>query len=631
MLSSKIRNLFQIAIDKAILVSDLGELKSFSGYIDVERCKNPDHGDIAVNIALKLSREAKLAPVKIAQNIVKHLDVIAIGDISIAGPGFINIRLNWDFLESALVEIHQEKDNYGRLSKEARADMEPHRFLVEYVSANPTGNLHLGHGRQAVLGNSLARLLDWAGYDVSSEFYINDAGVQIEKLSLSAQAAIQIQEGHISKESYPEDTYPLDSMLDVLKPEIYKSKLEGYLDAVSLAGDQAKEIAGKLAKSLFLDLQKKVLADIEVHFDTWYSENENLHQVKINDKNKIELICETLTAAKVKQEDVTEDHEAGENAEIGVPLHAHEVSAVYEEDSALWFRAKSFGDERDRVLRKSQGVFTYLAGDIAYHKDKFDRGFDKLINVWGSDHHGQELGIRGAIQAIGYNPDQLELIFIQLVSVKEDGVEKKMSKRKGTIVNVDDLLAEVGKDALRFFLVDSQANNRMVFDLALAQKHDKDNPVYYIQYAHARSASILRNLVSPRINIVDNTEEAAIFEVDELERLLNEDFKTFSANFKKLFSDEYHSEEQLKTIRSLVLELIELPKLVIDAADIRAPYKISVYLKNLASLFHQFYNENRIIGENEEVMKARLSLVAASKIVIKNALSILAISAPEKM
>jgi arginyl-tRNA synthetase len=578
----------------------------------VERCKNPDHGDIAVNIALKLSREAKLAPVKIAQNIVKHLDVVAIGDISIAGPGFINIRLNWDFLESALVEIHQEKDNYGRLSKEARADMEPHRFLVEYVSANPTGNLHLGHGRQAVLGNSLARLLDWAGYDVSSEFYINDAGVQIEKLSLSAQAAIQIQEGHISKETYPEDTYPLASMLDVLKPEIYKSKLEGYLDAVSLAGDQAKEIAGKLAKGLFLDLQKKVLADIEVHFDTWYSENENLHQVKINDKNKIELICETLKAAKVKQEDC-------------------EVSAVYEEDSALWFRAKSFGDERDRVLRKSQGVFTYLAGDIAYHKDKFDRGFDKLINVWGSDHHGQELGIRGAIQAIGYNPDQLELIFIQLVSVKEDGVEKKMSKRKGTIVNVDDLLAEVGKDALRFFLVDSQANNRMVFDLALAQKHDKDNPVYYIQYAHARSASIFRNLVSPRINIVDNTEEAAIFEVDELERLLNEDFKTFSGNFKKLFSDEYHSAEQLKTIRSLVLELIELPKLVIDAADIRAPYKISVYLKNLASLFHQFYNENRIIGENEEVMKARLSLVAASKIVIKNALSILAISAPEKM
>ncbi len=631
MLSSKIRNLFQIAINKAIAASDLGELKSFSDYIDVERCKNPDHGDIAVSIALKLSREAKLAPVKIAQSIVKHLDVVAIGDISIAGPGFINIRLNWDFLESALVEIHQEKDNYGRLSKEARADMEPHRFLIEYVSANPTGNLHLGHGRQAVLGNSLARLLDWAGYDVSSEFYINDAGVQIEKLSLSAQAAIQIQEGHITKENYPVDAYPLDSMLDVLKPEIYKAKLKGYLDAASLAGDQAKEIAGKLAKSLFLDLQKKVLADIEVHFDTWYSENENLHQVKINDKNKIELICETLKAVKVKQEDVTEHHEAGENAEIGVPLHAHEVSAVYEEDSALWFRAKSFGDERDRVLRKSQGMFTYLAGDIAYHKDKFDRGFDKLINVWGSDHHGQELGIRGAIQAIGYNPDQLELIFIQLVSVKEDGVEKKMSKRKGTIVNVDELLAEVGKDALRFFLVDSQANNRMVFDLALAQKHDKDNPVYYIQYAHARSASIFRNLVSPRINIVDNTEEAAIFEVDELERLLNEEFKTFSANFKKLFSDEYHSEEQLKTIRSLVLELIELPKLVIDAADIRAPYKISVYLKNLASLFHQFYNENRIIGENEEVMKARLSLVAASKIVIKNALSILAISAPEKM
>ena len=492
--------------------------------------------------------------------------------------------------------------------------MEPHRFLIEYVSANPTGNLHLGHGRQAVLGNSLARLLDWAGYEVSSEFYINDAGVQIDKLSTSAQAAIQIQEGYLRKENYPEDNYPLDSMLEVLKPEIYRKALADYLSEEGLISNEARKLAGQLAKGLFLDLQRKVLADIDVHFDTWYSENENLHQIKIDGKNKIDLVCETLKSAQVKL-----------NGEVS------SVSAVYEQDSALWFRAKSYGDERDRVLKKSQGIFTYLAGDIAYHKDKFDRGFDKLINVWGSDHHGQEVGIRGAIQAIGYNPEQLELIFIQLVSIKEDGIEKKMSKRKGTIVNVDELLEEVGKDALRFFLVDSQANNRMVFDLALAQKHDKDNPVYYIQYAHARCASILRNMTSPRINILDNSEEAAIFEEDELDRLLDQDFANFSGKFKEIFSDETHEKEQLKTIRSLILELVELPKLVLEAADIRAPYKISVYLKNLASLFHQFYNENRIIGVGEELMKARLSLVAASKIVIKNALSILAISAPEKM
>ncbi len=612
MLVSKIRDLFQAAIEKALKAGDLGELKEFHETIEVERCKNPDHGDIAISIALKLSRLAKLAPFKIAENIVKHLDILSIGDVSIAGPGFINIRLNWDFLESALTEIHTEKDDYGRLSKEARSNMEPHRFLIEYVSANPTGNLHLGHGRQAVLGNSLARLLDWAGYDVSSEFYINDAGVQMEKLSASAQAAIQIQEGYLDREAYPEDTYPLDSMLEVLKPEIYRKALAEHISAEALKSETAKKLAGNLAKSLFLDLQKKVLAAIDVHFDTWYSENENLHQVKINGKNKIDLVCETLKSAQVK-------------------LNDKEESAVYEEDSALWFRAKSYGDERDRVLKKSQGIFTYLAGDIAYHKDKFDRGFDKLINVWGSDHHGQEVGIRGAIQAIGYNPDQLELIFIQLVSIKEDGIEKKMSKRKGTIVNVDELLEEVGKDALRFFLVDSQANNRMVFDLALAQKHDKDNPVYYIQYAHARCASILRNMTSPRINILDNSEEAAIFEEDELDRLLNQDFTNFSGKFKEIFSEETHDKEQLKTIRSLILELVELPKLVLDAADIRAPYKISVYLKNLASLFHQFYNENRIIGVDEELMKARLSLVAASKIVIRNALSILAISAPEKM
>ncbi|NQY79591.1 MAG: arginine--tRNA ligase [Candidatus Caenarcaniphilales bacterium] len=602
MLKDKIINLFKDAIKKALDAGELGQLTEVPNEIDLDKCKNPDHGDRAISIAMKLARDAKMAPIKIAEAIVKYLDYKSIGSVTVVPPGFINIIFDWNCLEGSLVEIHREKENFGYFDKTKK---EKNKILVEYVSANPTGNLHLGHGRQAALGSALASLLDWAGYDVFSEFYINDAGVQIEKLSASAKAAIQIQEGVIPESEYPEEAYPLESMLDVLKPEVYSEKLQAELDSDSNLKTKVDyktldaELAGKIAKDLFIDLQTKVLGDMEVRFDNWFSEKENLHQEK---DNKVTEICKIL-----------EDN-----------------GNLYDQDSALWFKAKHYGDERDRVIQKSQGVYTYLAADIAYHKNKFDRGFDKLINIWGGDHHGQEPGIRGAIKAINYDPDLLELIFIQMVSLQKDGVEVKMSKRKGDIVNVDELLEEVGNDALRFFLIDSQANNRMVFDLELAKKQDKDNPVYYIQYAHARAASILRNLSSAKINIETKEEEAPELSEAELQDLEKTIF-TKPNEILQAFSGESVDEDSLQTIRTLILELIEFPNVIEDAAEIRAPYKVSVYLKNLASLFHQFYNENRIIGVSEELMKARLSIALASKTVIANALRLLGISAPEKM
>ncbi len=602
MLEDKIINLFKNAIQEAINADELGQLREVPDEIDLDKCKNPDHGDRAISIAMKLARDAKMAPIKIAEAIVKYLDYKSIGSVTVVPPGFINIIFDWDCLEDSLVEIHRKKNKFGYFDK---TKIEKNKVLIEYVSANPTGNLHLGHGRQAALGSALASLLDWAGYEVLSEFYINDAGVQIEKLSASAKAAIQIQEGVITESEYPEEAYPLDSMLEVLKPEVYSEKLQAELDSDSNLKTKIDyktldaELAGKVAKDLFIDLQTKVLGDMQVHFDNWFSEKENLHQIE---NNKVNEICKILK----------------------------ENGNLYEQDGALWFKAKHFGDERDRVIQKSQGVYTYLAADIAYHKNKFDRGFDKLINIWGGDHHGQEPGIRGAIKAINYDPDLLELIFIQMVSLQKDGVEVKMSKRKGDIVNVDELLEEVGNDALRFFLIDSQANNRMVFDLELAKKQDKDNPVYYIQYAHARAASILRNLSTTKINIETKEEEAPELSEAELQNLKENVFTKPNAILQAL-SSENIDEDSLQTIRTLILELIEFPNVIKDAAEIRAPYKVTVYLKNLASLFHQFYNENRIIGVSEGLMKARLSIALASKIVIANALKLLGISAPEKM
>jgi arginyl-tRNA synthetase len=598
MLNDQIEKYFLEAISSAIESKSLGKLREVPKSLVVELCKNPEHGDRAISIAMKLTKEAGLKPRDIAQVIVDNLSPEALtkfSTIDIAGPGFINLRLNWDLLEESLSEIFIKGDYYGKLKSEERPDKSFSKVLIEYVSANPTGDLHIGHGRQAVLGSSLANLFHWAGYEVSSEFYINDAGVQMNKLAESAKAAILIQEALMDESEYSEDFYPLDSMLEFIKPKLYKTRFGNSVNFSEISLQDYQDFA----KEIFLQVHKKILEEISVVFDTWYSEKDNLHR---EEDHKVKKVCSEL----------------------------QEKGFAYESEEALWFRAKDFGDERDRVLIKNDASYTYLAADYAYHEDKFSRGFDKLINVWGADHHGQEAGLRYGLQALGHKAEQLEIVFIQMVSLMRGKQEVKMSKRSGNIVNVRDVLEEVGADSLRYFLVESQANNRMIFDLELATKQDKDNPVYYIQYAHARCSSIVRTLLAEQLN-AENLEAPQI----DKPILSEEEFKLYLKEFEKttkvlsiLKTTEAEAE---RTFRLLTLHLSDFTTVIFDAALARAPYKIANYLRDLATLFHQFYFHNRVIVEDRELLKARLKIVLATKTVLKNALSILGISAPESM
>lgn len=571
MLKDKIEKNILEALTKALANGELGELKDLPDVIPVDLPKNPDHGDRAISIAMKLTKDAKIPPRNIAQAITNNIDKNNFQSVEIAGPGFINLKLTWDSLQEIVSEINNDPENYAQLNSSNKPEQNVKSILLEYVSANPTGDLHLGHGRQAVLGSALAKLLIKAGYQVHNEFYINDAGAQIDKLGNSAKQAILIQEKLLDEAQYDsENNYPLDSMLEFLGPDFYKSELKE--DFANIAVDEYALVA----KQRFLDWQNQVLANANVVFEKWYSEKENLHATQ-----KVSQACELLL----------------------------EKGFAYEQDGALWFKAQEFGDERDRVLKKQDGKYTYLAADLAYHKDKLERGFDLLINLWGADHHGQIAGMKGILEAVALDSSKLDIVLIQMVSLTKAGQEVKMSKRSGNIVTISDLISEVGLDAFRYFLVESQANNRIVFDLELAKKQDKDNPVYYIQYAHARSCSILRN-------------------IQELDSKYA-DFKTSSLNFQNVFNDI--SPEEEKSTKQLILFLAQYPDLIYDSALNRAPNKLAHYLKELASLFHQFYTHNRVITDDPALTKARLAIVSATKNILFDCLSILGISAPESM
>ncbi len=606
MLNEKIEQLVIESLVRSFKADKLGELSSVPDSVSIELPKNPTHGDRAISIAMKLTKDAKIAPRMIAEAIVSELDTNKFSKVDIAGPGFINLTLDWSLLEEAIAAIHNLGKSYGRIAYEARPDKTYSSVLLEYVSANPTGDLHLGHGRQAVLGSALSELLRWAGYKVNTEFYINDAGAQIEKLSNSAKQAILIQEELLGEASYDhENNYPLDSMKEFLDPNTFLAELIAYAKTHEVPGIVGKEINleaipsevyGRIAETIFLRAQKIILKHARTEFDKWYSERENLHQPDSEGKTKVDRMCDVLLKA----------------------------GYAYKEEDALWFKAKDFGDERNRVLRKSDGKYTYLAADLAYHQDKLARGNDKLINLWGADHHGQIPGIKGALEALGERADKLDVILIQMVSLAKNGVEVKMSKRDGNVVTIRELIDEVGVDAFRYFLVESQANNRMVFDLGLATKQDKDNPVYYAQYAHARCCSILRTLTGQQM---DKDSKPLINEA-ELEQWLTE-FKTNQALFSRTFLKL--EAESLSSTKALILRLTDFPEEIKAAAAVYAPYKIANYIKEIATLFHQFYTHNRVINDDRDLMKARVSLVAATQKTLYNALSILGISAPERM
>lgn len=521
--------------------------------VEVERPKIKGHGDLSTNIAMILAKQEKKNPLEIAENIKNKIDQKCFSQITVAKPGFINFSLNDNVLAESLTEVIKEKDSFGHKKDKTKGSI-----IVEYVSANPTGDLHLGHGRQASVGDSLANVLNASGYSVKKEFYINDYGEQIKKLYDSIWTCYRKLKGeNISwQEEYPEE---------LILPHV-QSALQLKNDYSSL------EEIGQIVKDIILKKQKDILKSINVDYDFWFSET-SLHIEEKIDAMLLELNKKNLT---------------------------------YESEGAVWFKAKEFGDVRDRVLKRSDGRPTYLLADIAYHVNKFSRA-NSLINVWGADHHGQEVGLKGALNAIGENGNNLEIVFIQLVSLKKDNAEVRMSKRAGTVFTVEELLEEVGPDAFRYFLVETSPNNRMVFDIDLAKKQDKDNPVFYIQYAHARSCSIFRQV--EHISL-DNS----IFSEAEL--------------YMNLFSV---SSEKYSATKELILKILDFPDEIQISAATKQPSRIAHYLKELAGSFHQFYTVCRVITDNENLTKARLGLVKATQITIKNGLNLLGISAPEKM
>ena len=504
---NQIENNLKQALRNAVQKAFDTELDTASIVIEIPKDKS--HGDYSTNVAMQLTRILKNNPRKIAEAIVEALDKAAadIEGCEIAGPGFINFTIKNTSLAQIITKVLQEQDSYGN-SKDGNGL----KVNVEYVSANPTGDLHLGHARGAAWGDSITRLMKASGYDVCREYYVNDAGNQIVNLGKSLQARYR---EHLGLDfDLPEDGYHGEDVkkIAIAIADEYKDVYVEYSDA-NLKFFKEKGIAFELDKI------RRDLDNFRVHFDVWSSEQ------SIRDEGKVEKALEVL----------------------------HEKGLTYEEDGALWFATTRFGDDKDRVLRKKDGSYTYLVPDIAYHKDKLDRGYDLLVDLLGADHHGYIPRLKASIEALGNNPDKLQVDIIQMVRLVENGEEVKMSKRLGNAVTIRELCEEVGVDAVRYFFVQRAVDTHLDFDLGLARKQSNDNPVYYAQYAHARICSILR-------------QASEIAEAQSFELLTHE-----------------------KEI-ALMKYINEFTNVVSDAARSRAPHKVCNYIQKLAQHFHSFYN-----------------------------------------
>ncbi len=512
-----------------------------------------EFGDFASNFAMQSARSLKCNPRIVAQAVIDNLDCAYVDRAEIAGPGFINFYLKDNWLSDMFANIVKAGENYGNLTAPTKE-----KIQLEYVSANPTGPLHVGHGRGAAVGSSLANLMKAAGYDVTREYYINDAGNQINNLAASVNA--RYLEAYGIDVEFPENGYHGHDIIETAEriKRIYGDKF------LHMDEDKRIEEFRTIALKEKLAALKEDLEAFNVTYDVWFSE-QTLH-----DGNKIKEACDLLT----------------------------ERGYMYEKDGALWLKATEHGDDKDRVVIRDNGVPTYFAADIAYHRNKFERGFDRVINLWGADHHGYIARMKAAVGALGYNPDQLEILILQMVSLYRNGELVKMSKRTGQSVTLNELIEEVGTDAARFFFVMRSIDSQLDFDLTLATEKSNENPVYYIQYAHARICSIFRQLKEAGI------EEAA------------------DADYT-LLTDQTETE--------LIKKLGEYPELIASAAKERAVHRVAHYVHELAGLFHSFYNQCRILGVDPELQQARIKLVKATQHVLRHALNILGVSAPERM
>ena len=526
----------------------------------VEIPADPKNGDFAANLAMVSAKAFHMAPRKIAEAIASEMNMTGtmFDRMEIAGPGFLNFYLNDRFYADVLREIESAGKDYGRTDFGKKK-----RVMVEFVSANPTGPMHIGNARGGAIGDSLASVLDWAGYDVTREFYVNDAGNQINKFGLSLSVRYQqVFKGEDAVE-LPADAYQGKDILEHAKKfaEIYGDK---YLDC-----DEETRRAALVNYALPLNIEalKNDLAKYRIFYDVWFLES-TLHE-----SGEVMKSVERLT----------------------------ENGYTHEKDGTIFYKATAFGAEKDDVLVRANGVPTYFAADIAYHYNKFAvRGFDKVINIWGADHHGHVARLKGAMDAIGLDGNKLDIVLMQLVKLMRDGQPVKVSKRTGKSITLVDLLEEVPIDAARFFFNLREANSQMDFDLDLAVEESSKNPVYYVQYAHARICSILRTLESESI-----TPKA----------MCENDLSVLSADEEKM----------------LIRFLAKLPQEIIDAANDYDPARITRYAIDLATLFHKFYNACRVKCGDDCTMHARLALCVAVKTVLGNVLSLLKIDAPESM
>lgn len=521
----------------------------------VEYPANERFGDYATNVAFVLGTLFKTAPSDVAQKILKNLPPEeALEKVEVAGGGFLNFYVKDKVWFETLREACIKGPEYGRKAPSGK------RVLVEFVSANPTGPLHIGHGRIAAFGDSLSRLLEWTGWQVEREFYINDMGRQMELLGASVLARYgELLGGQME---FPEDGYRGEYIYDVARKliEKYGEKL------LKLPKEEALKISSFEAQNIIMQWIREELESFRVKFDNFVSEA-SLHQEGQVDKTLEEL---------------------------------NKKGFLYDKDGAIWFKSTLFGDEKDRVVIRAQGTKTYFASDIAYHRQKFLRGYDLLINIWGADHHGYVKRLEAAVEALGFSKEKLKVILVQLVTLLRKGKRVSMSTRAGEFDALRDVIKEVGVDATRFFLLLRRADSPLDFDLEVAKAQNEENPVYYVQYAHARISSIFKKAEKKNLTLPDPRQT---------------DLSSLS----------------LPEERTLAKNVGIFPEILNDASSAFEPHILSSYLLSLAKAFHSYYNKHRVLNESEPLRNARLILVWGVKEVIRNGLEILGVQAPEEM
>jgi len=525
--------------------------------VEVEEPKMESHGDFATNFAMLSAKVQKMAPRQIAQSIVDHLEDSEglLTHVEIAGPGFINFYVKPEAWTPLVSQVLKQKSAFGA-SNVGNGE----KIQVEFVSANPTGPLHVGHGRGAAVGDSVANVLAICGYDVQREYYINDSGRQIQTLGRSVLLRCRELLGEAVE--FPEDCYQGD-YIKALAQQVIEDRGEAFI-----AGDEttALEHCARFAASEIITGIRQDLEAFGVQFQQWFSEQ------SLFDTHKVEAALDALKTSEM----------------------------VYIDDGAWWFKSSAFGDEKDRVVVRQNGQTTYFASDIAYHQNKYQRGFSKVIDVWGADHHGYIPRMTAAVQAGGQRSDQFEVILVQLVNLLRDGQPVAMGKRSGKFVTLRDVVDEVGHDAARFIFLTRDHASPLDFDLEVAKQKSNDNPVFYVQYVHARIASILRK--------AEDEGTAAAVWLDGAKTRLQE-------------------AEEIQLIKAMA----RYPEVVRASARGLAPHRVTYFLMNLASLFHSYYNKHRVLVEDAELAGARLCLVKAVQQLIRNGLALLGVTAPDKM